>query len=381
MNDDEPKVPKSADRPADQEWAELAATLAADKGAAGAPAGSAGPPPGVQRAVIASSLALLLALTAVMVAGMLWWQYRQFYVSLDETDNAAALSLDRVRAAQRALQDELDDVTSDVESLRQVDTGLAERLDTLPSRFVTIEERLDAVQGGSFDARGTLLRAEAEYYLSLANTELALAGNFERATAALELADSRLAEIGNPELGPVRSAIAGELLTLRSVRLADIEGIVFGLGRLESRIDDLPLRADLPATLESDNAESLAAEPGLERLWIAIKRTFLDLVRVERRDEPVPQVLSNAARALTKSQVQIELTLARVAALRGDAQAFASGLETARIILEREFDADAGEVVGALALLRELRGFDVAPARPDISGSLNLLRQLRDEGP
>jgi uroporphyrin-3 C-methyltransferase len=374
------KSPKHSDRPADQQWAELAATLAEDKARASAPSPASGPPPGLQRAVFTSSLALLLAFTAVMVAGMLWWQYRQFYVSLDETDTAAALSLDRVRAAQRALQDELDDVTSDVETLRQLNTSVGERLDTLPSRFVAIEERLDAVQGGSFDARATLLRAEAEYYLSLANTELALAGNFERATAALELADGRLAELGNPELGPVRAAIAGELLTLKSVRLADIEGIVFGLGRLESRIDDLPLRAELPATLGSDGTEDLEAEPGFERLWLAIKRTFLDLVRVERRDEPVPQVLSNAARALTKAQVEIELTLARVAAMRGDAQAFASGLETARIILEREFDADAGEVIGALALLRELRSFDIAPARPDISGSLTLLRRLRNEG-
>lgn len=378
MSDNEAKLPPNAERPADQEWAELATKLAAEQSRAAAAPPSSAPPAGVQRAVFASSFALLVAFTAIMVAGMLWWQYRQFYVSLDETDAAAAQSLERVRATQRGLQDELDDVASDIETLRQQGTSLGERLDTLPGRFVALEERLDAVQGGFFDARGTLLRAEAEYYLSLANTELALAGNFDRAIAALELADGRLAELGNPELATVRETIAGELLTLRSVRLVDIEGIVFGLGRLESRIDDLPLRADLPATLGSE-AEEIEAEPGLERLWLAIKRTFLDLVRVERRDEPVPQVLSNAARALTRTQVEIELTLARVAALRGDAQAFASGLETASIILEREFDAEAGEVVGALALLRELRSFDIAPARPDISGSLNRLRELRSE--
>lgn len=379
MSDNEAKPGESsAARPADQEWAELATSLAAAKGRS-APAPSAAPPAGVQRAVFASSFALLLALVAIMVAGMLWWQYRQFYVSLDETDTAAAQSLERVRAAQRALQDELDDVTGDIETLRQLDTSFGERLDAIPGRFVALEERLDAVQGGSFDARSTLLRSEAEYYLSLANTELALAGNFERASAALELADGRLAELGNPELAPVREAIAGELLALRSTRLADIEGIVFGLGRLEGRIDDLPLRADLPVSLASERTAELEAEPGLERLWLAVKRTLLDLVRVERRDEPVPQVLSNAARALTRTQVEVELTLARVAALRGDQQAFASGLETARAILEREFDVEAGEVEGALALLRELRTFDIAPARPDISGSLNRLRELRTE--
>ena len=197
--------------------------------------------------MFSSSVALLFAFIAIMVAGMLWWQYRQFYVSLDETDAAAAEALTRVRAEQRALQDGLQDANDDVDTLRQRNASLGERLDTLPGRFVALEERLDAVQGGSFDARGDLLRSEAEYYLTVANTELTLTGDFESAVTALELADSRLAEIANPELAPVREAIAGELLALRSLRLPDIEGIVFGLGRLAARADELPLRADLPA--------------------------------------------------------------------------------------------------------------------------------------
>lgn len=382
QNTDKTPAPGSGQKVPDKEWAELAATLAADKaarGGASAPPARAEPPPGLQRAVFSSSVALLFAFIAIMVAGMLWWQYRQFYVSLDETDAAAAQALERVRAGQRALQDELEEVNGDIATLRQLNSSLGDRLDTLPSRFVAIEERLDAVQGGSFDARATLLRSEAEYYLSLANTELVLAHNFEHAVTALELADGRLAEIGDPNLAPVREAIAGELLALRSVRLPDIEGIVFGLGRLAGRAAELPLRAELPTSLTRNHELESQAEPGFERLWLAVRRTLLDLVRVERRDEPVPQALSNAERALSRRQLEVELELARVAALRADEQAFLSGLETAILILERDFAADAAEVEGALALLRELRGFDIEPDRPDISGSLALLRAERSK--
>jgi uncharacterized protein HemX len=380
MSETPSKQDPAAPAGADQDWAKLAASLAAEKAArTQSPPVSTAPPAGVQRAMFSSSLALLLALIAIAVAGMLWWQYRQFYVSLDETDAAAAEALERVRAEQRALQDRLEDAAADVDTLRQLNTSLGERLDALPGRFVMLEERLDAVQGGSFDARSTLLRSEAEYYLTVANSELALAGDLENAVTALELADGRLAEIANPELAPVREAIAGELLALRSLRLPDIEGIVFGLGRLAARADELPLRADLPVTLRSDSAEELAAEPGFGRLWLAIKRTLLDLVRVERRDEPVPQALSAAERALSRRQLEIELELARVAALRADAQAFRSGLDLAIEILERDFDREAAEVEGALMLLGDLRGFDVDPDLPDISGSLSLLRAQRNE--
>jgi uncharacterized protein HemX len=366
----------------DQEWASLAASLATDKTTAQASRTGGGvhePPPGVRRAVFASSIALLFAFVAIMVAGMLWWQYRQFYVSLDETDTAAAEALTRVRAEQRVLQDGLQDANDDVAILRELNTSLGERLDTLPGRFVALEERLDAVQGGSFDARGDLLRSEAEYYLTVANTELALTNDFESAVTALELADGRLAELAHPELGEVREAIAGELLALRSLRLPDIEGIVFGLGRLAARADELPLHADLPFNLGGATGEELEAEPGFGRLWLAVQRTLLDLVRIERRDEPVPQVLSAAERALSRRQLEIELELARVAALRVDEQAFASGLETAIAILQRDFDTESVEVEGALALLGELRSFDIDPERPDISGSLNLLRAQRTE--
>jgi uncharacterized protein HemX len=371
--------PAAAPRPpaADQEWASLAASLGAGNAVRAVP--GAEPPRGVQRAVLSSTVALLFAFVAIMIAGMLWWQYRQFYVSLDQTDTAAAEALARVRAEQRALQDNLADANDDVDTLRQLNTSLGERLDALPGRFVALEERLDAVQGGSFDARGTLLRSEAEYYLTVANTELTLAGDYESAVTALELADSRLAEIANPELGPVREAIAGELLALRSLRLPDIEGIVFGLGRLAGRADDLPLRADLPLRLASETDETLDAEPGFGRLWLAIKATLLDLVRVERRDEPVPQVLSAAERALSRRQLELELELARIAALRRDEQAFLSGLETAISILRRDFDGATADVEGALALLGELRGFDIDPELPDISGSLNLLRAQRND--
>lgn len=370
-------APQEATRSArsDADWAELAASLAASKGQAPA-SRAASPPPAEARSSLAAPLALLLALIAIGVSGMLWWQYRSFYVSLDQTDAATGQALERVRAEQRALQDAVNDANEDVETLRQLNASVNDRVDALPNRFVDLERRLDAVQGGSFDARDTLLRSEAEYYLTIASTELTLARNWDNAITALELADGRLAELANPELAPVREAIAEELLALRSVRLPDIEGLMFSLGRLAARAQALPMRADLPANYPNAGADTDEAEPGLERLWLAIERTLLGLVHVERRDEPVAQALSAAERELGRRQFELELEIARTAALRAQSQAFQSAIDRAIALLERDFDTDTAEVDGALALLREMRGLEVDPKRPDIGESLNRLRAL-----
>ncbi len=75
-------------------------------------------------------------------------------------------------------------------------------------------------------------------------------------------------------------------------------------------------------------------------------------------------------------QLAAELQLARVAIVARNTEDFAAGIAAATAILNRDFDTGAAEVEGALALLDELAGVDIAPTPPDISGSLITLRSL-----
>ena len=327
----------------------------------------------------ASSLALVLAFIAIGVAGMLWWQYRQFYVSLDQTDTAAAQALERMRAEQRALQDGIKDVNDDVATLRQLNASLGDRVDALPGRFADLERRLDAVQGGSFDARGDLLRSEAEYYLTVANTELTLASDLRHAITALELADGRLAELGRSRARARARGDRGRAAGSARRAPARHRGLMFSLGRLAARADELPLRADLPRTSRTERDAATRRSPASAASGSRSSARCSASCAVERRDEPVAQALSAAERALGRRQLELELEVARMAALRVRDQAFRSALDDGdRDLLQRDFDADSAEVEGALALLREMRALEIDPERPDISGSLNLLRELAD---
>ena len=350
------------------------------------------PPRGSRWAMLGAVLALLLTAAATTVAAVLWWQYLEGYVALDETDTVL------VGDTEEVLVEDTEGVRADIrrlderiaaldEELTESRAGLATRidrveglLDSLPARIAGLERRVNAVQGGSREARDSLLRVEAEYYLVLANTELELAGRWDNAIAALEIADDKLRELANPALGPVRAAIADELIALNAVEPPDIDGIVFTLGQLSERAAELTLRAGGPNRFAPPEPGIDEAEPGLGRLWLGVKNALSNVVTIERREEPVAAVLSAAEQQLVRRQLQLELQLARFAAISARQGTFQTGLLAARTLLERDFDAASGAVNSAITLLDELAELEVAPPRPDISGSLLLLRALAAEG-
>jgi uncharacterized protein HemX len=318
----------------------------------------------------------VLALLATTIAGFLWWQYREFYVALDTADEQAAARLDTVRGDIGRVDERLDAVNAMLETNRARTTELGDRVEVLPGQLTVLEERIAATQGGSLEARTTWLHAEAEYHLSVANSELALAGRWESAITALERADRALAELGNPAFRSVREAIAGELIALRSASLPDIEGLAFALGRLEQQAAGLPLRFVSSAGAAAEPAAADDVEPGLGRLWQSIGDALAGIIRIEQRDEPVAHMLSVEEGRLVRKQLELELKLARMAALGAEPQAFETSLGTASDLMRREFDTAAPDVEGALVLLEQMRSLDIAPPKPDITRSLALLRAI-----
>ncbi len=328
---------------------------------------------------LASGLALICAFCAA-AAGFLWWQYRQFYVGLDQADTEAVVSLQAVRASVRALEDRLADLSAENETTRGLAAGLGERVDVLPGRFLDLEERLNAAQGVSDDARRSWLRAEAEYYLTVANAELNLSGRWENAERALGLADDKLLELANPAFAGVRERIAAEFLALRAVRLPDIEGHSFSLSRLAEAGRTLPMRSIPPGVYETANDAPEEEVSGFARVWQSLKSAIVGMVSIERRDDAVVRSLSAEEQALVRQQLELELVLARLGLVRGQREVFQQSLSAATALLERHYDTTAVSVESSIALLVELVDLDIAPARPDISGSLTLLRSLGDRG-
>ena len=110
---------------------------------------------------IASVLALACALFAAAAVGFLWWQNRLAYVGIEQAYSVTTASLEASRADVRALEEQLVDLVAGNLATRELAIDLGERVYALPARLLDFEERLNATQGVSGDARRRWLRGRA----------------------------------------------------------------------------------------------------------------------------------------------------------------------------------------------------------------------------
>lgn len=319
-------------------------------------------------------LAIIVAIIASLIAGSLWWQYRQFYVELASDDAFLLESLEDARANQRRLEDELVELREALSARDSEVESISDDVEALPVELRALGRRVEALQGGQLDARDNWLREQAEYYLVLANVELGLGGRVDSSITALELADDVLRDLGDPGLVDVRSAIAEELQNLRAVEVPDLEGHAAALGGLIERLPDLPMRAASPQNFGAPEEPLDDVEPGLGRLLERTRGAVTSIVRVERQEEPVGRLLTESERRVVRQQLALELQLARTAVLERRQETLRSSLVAADAILNQDFDRTAQSIIETRRLLGELATVELSPPLPDIGDSLSLLR-------
>ena len=321
-------------------------------------------------------LTLGVAFAAASAAGLLWWQQRQSEAAMAQADSAAALSVDEIRSAVQSLEEDVGTLQRSDASQLEASGRFGANVDELSIRFEALQSRVDDFQGITGDARRRWLLAEAEHYLSLGNAEFSLGGHWETAIVALELADDALRQLAEPAFARVRQQISADLQTLRSAELVDVEGLSYTLGRLAVRVDELPMGPVTPANLIAEPQGLADVESGWNRVWLSIRGAISGMISVERSDVSASPALTAREQSLIRRQLELELEMARLGLLRSQSQVFSTAVEAAADLLARHFDGSEPAVQSAVTLLEDMAQLDIAPARPDISGSLSLLREL-----
>jgi uroporphyrin-3 C-methyltransferase len=233
-------------------------------------------------------------------------------------------------------------------------------------------------------SRDERVLAEVEQMLIVGDQQLQLAGNVKSALIALENADSRLSRADSAQFTGLRRAIRRDIERLKSAPFVDIVGMSLRLDTLAHQTESLPLAMyERPSEPPAKAGERREQQGALRRLAQEAWADILGLVRIQRVDSPeVPLISPNQAFFL-RENLRMRLLSARIALLAHDEGSFKADTASAGEWLTRYFDVQDKRVAAGVITLRQLSESDLSIDLPDISGSLQAVRNqklIRERG-
>jgi len=269
---------------------------------------------------------------------------------------------------------------------RQVASQARETVRDLEYRLGVIESRVAETQNQRLALESLYLElnrsrdervlAEVEQILLIASQQLQLAGNVKAALIALESADSRLQRADSAQFTGLRRAIRRDLDRLKSTPYVDLLGMSVRLDSLDREVDSFPLAMyERPA--EDKPAAARPDESALARLAREAWQDLRSLVRVQRIDREEVPLISPPQEFFLRENLRLRLMSARVALLAHEEDSFKADTRAAVAWLQRYFDTKDRRVGVALAALKQLAAAEVAIDVPDISGSLEAVRNAK----
>ena len=339
------------------------ATAVATQPAAPAPAAGAA---GWRRHL---SLALLLAVTALAVAGWQWHDMRR-----------------ELRAVKQDLAKRLSDTDTESKESRivteQVREAVAEaqvKLGVLEARIAESQNQqiaLEALYQELSRNRDEWAYAEIEQAINIAAQQLQLAGNVKAALIALQTADARLQRMDRPQLLALRRAINRDIDRMKALPFVDTLAISTRLDNMIAGVDRFPLATEMRPQPDAE-APAAADGNGWTRFWREAWSDLKQLVRVQQMDKPEMPLLPPSQAFFLRENLKLRLVGARLALLARDAGSYKADLKAARDWVIRYYDTRDNNVAHAAAVLRNLYEADVSIESPDISGTLEAARALR----
>ena len=239
--------------------------------------------------------------------------------------------------------------------------------------------------------------SEIEQVLSTASQQLQLAGNVQGALIALQNADRSLSRSDKPQFITIRRAIARDIDKLKALPSVDQPGIALRLDNVISQIDNLPLLSDekpaepIAPPRVTAPGPAVAGKPAANltffqratdtwrnwshEMWDDIRQ----LIRVRTVDNPDALMLSPSESYFVRENLKLRLLNARLALLSRNEGTFRDDLNSAQQMLVKYFDTKARSTLAAQALLRQVQANNVTIDVPDLSESLNAVRNYKSK--
>lgn len=325
-------------------------------------------------------IALLVALAALGVSGYLWYQSQvteklenaQLSSTVATLDSRLNDIKDAQSGADQTLIQQQDTVNQAIQGLQTDMTGLQQQQSDLAASMAKVYAELDR----SVD---TWAIEEVEQLLLLANHRLRLAGDRDTALAALEIADQRLQDLGDPAFVETRALITDGIAKLQTIKPVDIPGLALRLSSAAKVVDRLALKTEprLQASAPEPQTSDTTGSGALANLARDVWQSLRTLVRIQDTREPRQPLLAPEQRYYLQENLRLQLLGAELALLRDAPQTYDDLLTQAVTWTEEYFDNEDTAVVQFKNDLNSMLQANLEPELPNISASVAALRAVK----
>lgn len=315
-------------------------------------------------------LAVVAIIIAIVLAAILYWHGH----------NQAQIQAEQLAQLQQKMQQQEQTLQ---DALLEAESKQNKQLASVASRQDSLDEHIEGVSRKVLDLDSKRpndwMLAEAEYLVRMAGRKLWLEQDTVAAAMMLANADERLAALNDPSLTPIRSALADDIASIKSVKKVDREGLVIKLNSLNDQVDKLQLdgvimaQAEEPDFTVSDSVSDWKSN--LKKSWASFSDNF---VTVRRRDGNVEALLSPQQHWYLSENLKGKLLQAQLAVYREQQEIYDSSLAQSKQWLQDYF-ADDSVRQFMLEQIDALSGQQIKVDYPEQFAAQESLKQLLDD--
>jgi uroporphyrin-III C-methyltransferase len=314
--------------------------------------------------------ALLIALAALALFAWQWFDNRGQIGALQQELARKFADADTRDKENRIIAEQAREAVAEA----QVKIGVLEnRLAESQSQQIALEALYQELSRN----RDEWAYAEIEQSLLIASQQLQLAGNVRAALIALQAADSRLQRMERPQLTNLRKAINRDIERLKALPHVDAVGISVKIDNILAAVDALPLAMEVRPQAQQSGEAAAGGGSVWARFWREAWGELKQMVRIQRMDKPEVPLLEPSQIFFLRENLKLRLIGARLALLARDQAGYKVDLKAARDWFEKYYDTRDKSVVSAVATLRTLHDSEISIELPDISTTLDALRNYR----
>jgi uroporphyrin-3 C-methyltransferase len=317
------------------------------------------------------TLLALILIGALAARGWLGWTEwkNQINSSVGQSDSLQ----NDMAALERKLEQQQQLNRQTMQQQSQLIGQLEDQLYSINLRLNSQAERI--LQLGTA-SRGDWMLSEAAYLIRLANQRLQVERSIENPLAILENVDNIFVQLNDPELIPVRRALAEDIAALRMTDKIDREGIFLELEAISAAVKDLSI---IEPANQTETAESVVDEiaqtPSILDSFERFSQKLGQLIVVQKRQQPIEPLLTSNEQSIIQNNLYLLLEQAQSALLKEEQIIYSTSLEKTAALLARYFqlNSQSQALVERLTVLAER---SVIQGLPDISGSVAAVQTM-----